>query len=271
MINLPVVLAYQQNVDHRSGFTDGSPYAPALNDPLYQSSLQTSCIPFNDSFRHYSWLSQPWADSYYTVAFSFLNLGDLVAQVRAPINLQGTLQGRCNESIATNVSFQKLVIDAHGDPGIVYMAGLGNENEAIRFDNLWNHSASLTSLFNRVLPGGTILFTSCHTGQGQNGDELLRELSSMVRGRKFIAFSTYNISVPQESRRTYYSQIDSTHPISGARLNIQAALDEHNPNAKIFLNGNPIKMPQGEGQNIDFDANEGSVITRRRTPSRRHR
>jgi len=264
MINLPVVLAYQAQVDYHNAHADGTPWSRALEDPLLRSTLQSACIPLNEWSRSYSWLEGSIESSNYTVAFGFNNLVDFAGKIRSPIALNGTLQGLCNDSISSNIHFRKLIIDAHGDPGIVYMAGLNNRNDALRFDNVLNNQIDIMSVFRRVFSGGSVMFTSCHTGEGANGTVLLQALSSMVRNIYFIAFSSYNIMEIQDNIRTYHSAV--FHPVTQQRIrpspqSTSAYLhSSNNPNAKIYLNGLPIQIPASERRIMDFDRDEATVV-----------
>jgi hypothetical protein len=211
-------------------------------------------------------MESPFGTSHYTVAFPFQSLGDLASQINRPISLRGTFQGICDDSISTNTSIRKLIIDAHGDPGVVYFGGLNSRNLAIHAGNIQENESFLRQIFRRVMGGGSVMFTSCHTGQGEAGNNLLRNLSTVAWGKRVIAFSTYNINVISQDRRVYYSEQEAEQAVTGERIRTHAELNEHNPNAKIYLNGDCIQMPSSETtQSITME--ESTVIRAR--PQRR--
>jgi hypothetical protein len=92
------------------------------------------------------------------------------------------------EITRTQGKIRRLAIHAHGEPGKVYVNGLSQPPLSI--ETMQQFEAILTLLRPCLTDDAVVVFAGCLAGQGEHGDELLKEVSRRLPGRQVVAFET---------------------------------------------------------------------------------
>jgi hypothetical protein len=114
-------------------------------------------------------------------------------------------------------AIKKLILNAHGNYPGVFDAGLGEPDssddisqsesteyfkptpERLTLQNTSLHYTFFKTLERFLTKNGELIFLSCITGQGYNGADFLKQISSWMPGKTVIGFTTFLYYSPRDS------------------------------------------------------------------------